>query len=256
MPIAEVIPVDEYPTRGLPYFEGSDLVDVFAMGKAKCISTLYSENSSKVNEVMVEKGLTQVEAVDDICSPPVVVCEQIPSQFARIPILGLGEAWEEGLKSSLYAGAYQNVPSDEFIPGTDYCWFDMGVSLRMEKQGESLGERPSLCPYSERTGVPSQDAKCWYATLTIRPEQPTTSFVGGYQGDYYLLDKVSEDVREEFFDFFISGTVGQYPDWTLPVVWDKYRDDTYVWFLTFEIPADPFLLSFGWEPYESIIIQH
>ncbi len=240
-------PVYSDPAKGFPYFEGSELIDVFAMSKAKCVSYLYSDNPSRIAEVMQNKGLTEPEAVADICTPPVVACETIPSPYVRIPILDLGEKWAEGVKNSRFAGMYQHVPLDQFVPGTDYCFMDLGQSLAMNPNGE----RPSLCHDSSRVGLPAKEEDCIFAALEI-PEPGTRGDYskGRYVGSIYYIDDLSDADWEYQLTQSFSNWVGN--GWTLEEAGSLFSSWGN-WIVVFEISNDPYLQNLGWEPVAGII---
>ena len=241
-------PVDVNASIGL-YFVGSELVDLLALSKARCVQDLYSYYPGKIGQVMDAKGLSQPEAVNDICAMPVTACANIPAPYGRFPILGLGEAWAPGLTASRFAGSYQNVPPDEFVPGVEYCFMDLGLYLVMQPRGDSLAdERPSLCPDSSRVGFPSVEEQCWFAVFTLPFEDGPVMYSGLFTGDYYILDKVPAAEWEYTLTGSLSSRIGRYPGTDILKVWEYDQNDLAQWIVYFEIPDDPFLLQLGWDP--------
>jgi len=241
-------PVDTNAAIGV-YFVGSELVDLLALSKARCVQHLYSYYPEKIAQVMEEKGLSQPEAVNDICAMPVTECANIPAPYGRFPILGLGEAWAPGLASSRFSGSYQNVPKDEFVPGVDYCFMDLGLYLLMHARNDSLSnERPSLCPDSSRIGIPSVEEDCWFAVFTLPFEEGPVMYSGQFTGDYYILDKVPAEHWEYTLKKSLSSRIGRYSGTDIHKIWELDRNDIAGWIIYFEIPHDPYLLPLGWDP--------
>lgn len=248
-PVPTPTPVYSDPDLGYPYFVGEEIVDVLAMSKARCIQDLYSYHSGYINQVMEEKGLDQIAAVNHICSMPVTTCDSIPNPYVRIPILGLGEVWEDGLANSSFSYMYQNVPTDEFVPGVDYCWMGLDQAILIDPNAE----RTSLCPDPawDRTGYPSREGSCQIAAFVLSsPSSGYTTYSGMMRGQYVRFEGMTDDGFATLIQDTLGNNVGSGTDsrYSLEEQWARFHRLEDLWIVIFVTSDHPFLQSLGWEP--------